>query len=134
MSHPMMFIDNDPLLARVRAIAFRFPEAAEKISHGRPTFFTKKIFTYFGASVRVDGNWTSHDQAIVVLLESEEHRAAVQDERFFVPAYLGPSRWLGIDLNSKTDWDEIAELMESSYRRTAPTKLVAQLDRASKNR
>jgi len=45
-----------------------------------------------------------------------------------VPAYLGPSGWLGIDLDERTDLDEVAELLEESYRATAPARLVAELD------
>jgi predicted DNA-binding protein (MmcQ/YjbR family) len=123
-----MFDDNDPLLGKVRAIALALPDAAEKISHGRPTFFTKKVFVYFGASVRVDGNWFAHDQSIVVLLDPEDRLALQQDPRFFVPAYLGPSGWLGFDVTPQSDWQEVSELIESSYRQTATPKLVERLD------
>jgi predicted DNA-binding protein (MmcQ/YjbR family) len=128
MSHPQLFADDDPLLARVRSIALAFPEAAEKISHGRPAFFTKKVFAYFGAALRIDGMWIQHDQSLVLLLDQEEHRIATQDPRFFVPAYFGPSGWLGIDLDVDTDWQEIAELIDSSYRQTASAKLISRLD------
>jgi predicted DNA-binding protein (MmcQ/YjbR family) len=123
-----MFEDDDPFLAKVRAIALELPGAAQKISFGRPTFFTKKVFAYYGSSVRNDGAWIAHDQSVLVQLDSEERHAATQDPRFFSPAYLGPFGWLGIDLNKRTDWGEIAELIESSYRQTAPAKLIAKLD------
>lgn len=51
-----------------------------------------------------------------------------QDERLWTPGYLGASGWLGIDLDAKTDWAEIGELIDASYRRTAPTKWVRELD------
>ena len=51
-SHPIMFDDTDPVLARVREIALALPEAAEKVTHGRPTFFTAKVFAYYGGSPR----------------------------------------------------------------------------------
>jgi hypothetical protein len=122
-----MFDDHDPLLAKVRSLALSLPEAAEKISHGRPAFFTKKVFAYFGASVRIDSTWIKHDHSLVVLLDPGEREAVAEDTRFFVPAYFGPSGWLGIDLDTRTDWSEVAELIESSYRQTAPNKLVARL-------
>ena len=37
-----------------------------------------------------------------------------------MPAYLGPSGWVGVDLDTDTDWTEIAELLDASYRLTAP--------------
>jgi predicted DNA-binding protein (MmcQ/YjbR family) len=122
-----MFDDHDPLLAKVRALTLALPEAAEKISHGRPAFFTKKVFAYFGASVRIDGTWIRHDHSLVVLLDPEEREAVAEDPRFFVPAYFGPSGWMGIDLETRTDWGEVTELIESSYRQTASSKLVARL-------
>ncbi|HWK78629.1 MmcQ/YjbR family DNA-binding protein [Microbacterium sp.] len=128
MAHPLMFSPDDPLLARVRAIALTFPEAAEKVSHGRPAFFTQKVFCYFGGSVRIDGDWVAHDAGIMVRPDAEDDPALRQDPRFWVPAYLGPSGWLGIDLDDDTDWQEITELIDASYRVTAPRRFVADLD------
>mgnify|MGYP000895616343 CR=1 FL=1 len=34
---------------------FALPGAAEKVSHGRPAFFTTKVFAYYGGSRKVDG-------------------------------------------------------------------------------
>ena len=128
MPHPLMFSPDDPLLARVRSIALALPEADEKVSHGRPAFFTQKVFCYFGGSVRVDGDWVAHDAAIMVRPDPDDDPALRQDPRFWIPAYLGPSGWLGIDLTDDTDWQEIAELVDASYRMTAPRRLVKQLD------
>lgn len=46
-----------------------------------------------------------------------------------VPAYLGPAGRLGLDLDERTDLEEVAELLEDSFRLTAPARLVATLDR-----
>lgn len=128
MAHPRMFDDDDPVLARVRRLALAFPDAAEKVSHGRPAFFTTKVFCYYGGSRRVDGEWVQHPRSVVVLPDSAEREALVQDPRSFIPAYLGPSGWIGIDLDDRTDDDELAELLEDSYRRTAGPRRVARLD------
>ena len=128
MAHPQMFDDDDPVLARVRENALSLPGAAMKISHGRPAFYTTKVFCYYGASVKVDGEWLQHPCALVVLAEPGEQEALRQDPRSFVPAYLGPYGWTGIDLDADTDWTEVVELLEESYRLTAPKRLVAQLD------
>lgn len=122
MAHPKMFDDDDPMLARVRELALAKPSAAEKVSHGRPAFFTKKVFAYYGGSVRIDGEWVQHPHAVLVLPEPDERPALEQDERVFVPAYLGPSGWLGLDLDESTDWDEVAELLDASYTLTTATR------------
>ncbi|ATG51313.1 phosphoribosylglycinamide formyltransferase [Brachybacterium vulturis] len=128
MAHPQMFDDDDPLLERVRAIALALPGAQEKISHGRPAFFTTRVHCYYGGSVRTDGHWHAHDRAVVLHLPTAETAALLEEARCFVPAYLGPSGWIGVDLDERTDAQELAELIEESYRTVAPTRLVAQLD------
>ena len=126
-----MFDEADPLLARVRSLALAFPDAAEKISHGRPAFFTKKVFAYYGGSLKVDGEWAQHPQSIMVQPDESDRRALLEDDRTFVPAYLGPSGWVGLDLDADTDWTEVAELLDASYRLTAPSRDVAELDARS---
>lgn len=128
MSHPIMFDDADPMLAQVRDLTLAFPGAAEKISHGRPAFYTQKVFAYFGGSVKVDGGYVAHDQAVMVKADPVEAPALVEEPDCFVPAYLGPSGWLGFDLHEHTDWGWITDLVEASYRLTAGKRLVAELD------
>lgn len=42
--------------------------------------------------------------------------------------YLGPSGWIGLDLDERTDRTELAELIEESYRTVAPRRLVVELE------
>ena len=129
MAHPQMFDDDDPVLARLRELCLALPGADVKISHGRPAFFTKKIFAGYGAVLKGDHHSSAHDHALVFMPDPAERAAYDQDDRFFTPAYWGPSGWLGIDLDGDgVDWDEITELIEDSYRQTAPKKLIAALD------
>jgi predicted DNA-binding protein (MmcQ/YjbR family) len=123
-----MFDDDDPYLARVRDLAAEMPGSDEKVSHGRPALFTTKVFAYYGGSLKVDGEWVEHSRSIVVRPDPDERAALLDDDRVYVPAYLGPSGWIGFDLDDDTDWDEVAELLDASYRLTAPAKLVARLD------
>ncbi len=123
-----MFDDDDPFLERVRSIGLDLPGTAEKGSHGRPAFYTTKVFAYYGSSHKVDGEWIQHPHSIVVLPDSDERQALLEDPRVIVPAYLGPSGWIAVDLDEDTDWSEIAELLDASYRLTAPKRLVAELD------
>lgn len=128
MTHPLMFDQADPLLHRVRALALAFPDAAEKVSHGRPAFFTTKVFAYYGGSVKVAGAYQQHAQSIVVLPGLDEREALLRESRCYSPAYLGPSGWIGVDLTEQTDWDELNELLEASYRQTAGRRRVALLE------
>jgi predicted DNA-binding protein (MmcQ/YjbR family) len=128
MAHPQMFDDADPELARVRELAFALPNVAEKVSHGRPAFHTKKVFAYYGGSRKLENRWEQHPNSVVVLCDPGEHLALLDHPRAYVPAYLGPSGWIGIDLGQGTDWTEVAELIDASYRLTAPKRHVEQLD------
>ncbi|MFF5229826.1 MmcQ/YjbR family DNA-binding protein [Dactylosporangium sp. NPDC000521] len=128
MAHPIMFDDADPILGRVRELALALPDAAEKISHGHPAFYTTKVFAYYGGSIKVDGTYRQHERSVLVLVDPAEREALLEDARSYVPAYLGPSGWIGVDLDDDTDWDEIAELLDASYRRTAGRRRVARLD------
>lgn len=127
MAHPQMFDDDDPVLARVREICLAYPGAGERISHGRPNFVTVRAFCWYGASERREGAWVAHEQAIIVRPDPGDEPALRQDPRFFAPAYLGASGWLAIDVAADADWDELAELVDASYRVTAPARLVRLL-------
>jgi hypothetical protein len=51
-------------------------------------------------------------------------------DRFFVPPYVGPSGWVGVWLDRRVAWKELAELLADSYRMSAPKRLLARLDGA----
>ena len=130
MSHPSMYEDDDPFLAEVRSACLRLPGAAEKVSHGRPCFFTKKIFAVYGGVAKGDHASGRYDRSVLILPDPDEAASLLQDDRFFVPAYWGPSGWIGLDLHAaEPDWTEVAELVQDSFRMTAPASLVAELDR-----
>jgi predicted DNA-binding protein (MmcQ/YjbR family) len=40
-----------------------------------------------------------------------------------VPPYVGPSGWVGVWLDGKVDWAELADLLRDSYRLVAPKRL-----------
>ncbi|MHB1010233.1 MAG: MmcQ/YjbR family DNA-binding protein [Propionibacteriaceae bacterium] len=128
MAHPVMYDEDDAVLARVRELALALPGAAEKVTHGWPAFYTVKVFAYYGGSIKVDGRYVRHDCSLLVLSDPAEYEALAQDSRVYRPAYLGPYGWLGLDLGPDTDWTEVAELLDTSYRITAPRRLVAELD------
>ena len=66
-----------------------------------------------------------YPRSIMVKVDESDRRALEQDKRFFYPAYLGPSGWLGLDFaaTKKVDWGEVRELIDASFRMVAPKKL-----------
>jgi hypothetical protein len=126
VEHPIMFDADDPLLERVRALALALPEAEERISHGRPWFSIvgRTAFAVYGSGTRGPDK-VMHPHAVVVHVDDDERPARAQDPRFFVPAYLGPKGWLGLDVDGPdTDWAEVAELLDASWRHSAPARLL----------
>ena len=132
MPHPIMYDEDDPWLGRLREMCGRMPECVEKVAHGRPTFRAGekgKVFAYFGGSVKQPGGHERHEAGLLFQPDPEDRGALEQDGRTWSPAYLGPSGWLGLDLDREDlDWDEVAELVEASYRQVASRTLLARLD------
>lgn len=128
MAHPQMFDDDDPYLARVRELALALPGSAEKVSHGRPAFYTTKVFAYYGGSRKQGDDWVQHPHSVMIQPDADDRHDLLQHRRVYVPGYLGASGWLGVDLDEHTDWTEVAELLDASFRLTAPKRNIAQLD------
>jgi hypothetical protein len=138
MPHPVMYDDGDRHFQRVRALALALPEARMKVSHGRPAFYTQKVFAYYGGSVKGPAGtggagYVEHPRCVMVLPEEEDVGFLQQDPRAFRPAYLGAHGWYGIDLDGldpqdDAGWDEVSEWLQSSFRLTAPARLARALD------
>ncbi|WP_228278243.1 MmcQ/YjbR family DNA-binding protein [Brevibacterium limosum] len=128
MAHPQMFDDDDPVLERFRTIALSLPEAKEKVSHGRPTFFTKKVFAYFGAARKdASGEVMQHPHGILVLLDPLDAEVMLERPDSFVPMYLGPTGWIGLDVEQLSD-AELRDVLADSYRNTAPAGLARLIE------
>jgi len=123
-----MFDDADPVLGRLREITLALPDAAEKVSHGIPAFYTTKVFAYYGGSVKQGDGYERHHASVLVLADPVEAPALLDSPGGYLPMYLGVSGWVGVDLDDGTDWAEIAELVETSYRLTAGVRRVRRLD------
>lgn len=131
MAHAQNFDPDDPVLAELREICLAFPDADEKVSHGRPCFFTKKVFAIYGGATNGESA-TSFDQSLVFTVDDDERLALEQHPLIFTPMYWGPSGWLGYDLSGDEkgaiDWGEVAELVEDSFRLTANKTQIQAFD------
>jgi len=108
---------------RLRAICLALPEAEEKEAWGDPTFRVRdKIFAM---EKRGDGR-------VSVWCKAPEGSQAVlvgaDPERFFVPPYVGHKGWIGMRLDRKPDWDEVAAVVRRSYRLIAPKRLATLVE------
>jgi predicted DNA-binding protein (MmcQ/YjbR family) len=122
-----MYRNNDPFLGDVRRICLALPEATETEAWGRPTFRAGKMFAIFTGSL---------EERVSLLFkpEPDERPALIEDDRFYLPPYLGPGGWLGLDFNrAPVDWEEVGELVEGSYRQIALKRMLRALDEAPRH-
>ena len=114
-------------LERLRRICLALPEAHEKEAWGDPTWRVRdRIFAM------QKGNFEGGRPSVWVKAPGGDQAALVgsDPDRFFVPPYVGHKGWVGVHLDGRMDWDELAELVEESYRLIAPKRLVVQLDQS----
>jgi hypothetical protein len=115
----------------VRRIALTLPEVNERLSHGAPCFFiqNRRPLCYYHDNHRGDGRvtlWFPVGPGV------QEEMVAAEPKRFFKPPTSSAGtfeNWVGLFLDTaELDWREIAGILEESFRRTAPKRLVAELD------
>ena len=114
-------------LPRLRKLCLAFPEAHEVEAWGAPTFrIRNKLFAMYSGADHHSGErnavWCKAPPG------DQELMVRMAPTRFFRPPYVGPSGWVGIYLDQDTDWKELKDLIEESYRMTAPKRLLAQLE------
>jgi hypothetical protein len=98
-------------LERVRRLCLALPITFEKLSHGEPTFFAgKRTFAMFSNNHHNDGH-------IAVWLAAEpgeqERLVAADPATYYRPPYVGPSGWVGINLDQIDDEELGAHIVEA---------------------
>ena len=111
-------------LPHLRKLSLSLPEAHEVEAWGAPTFRVKnKLFAMYAEA----GNHHGEGRASVWIKSDKENQALMirtQPDRFFKPAYVGPSGWIGVYLDDSPDWDEVLELLRDGWKMIAPKKLL----------
>ena len=111
-------------LEPVREVCLAFPEALEAGGVGNPSFKVRsKIFAMQHEHGGRPSLWMKAPEGVQELLVGAE------PARFFRPPYVGHAGWIGAWLDVVLDWEELGDLIEESYRMTAPKRLVAQYER-----
>lgn len=109
-------------LPRLRKVCLLFPDAHEVESWGAPTFrLNNHIFAMYaqannGHGDGREGVWikcTAINQSLMI---------AANPKRFFFPPYVGPSGWIGVYLDGRVSWKELAGILRDGYDMTASMK------------
>jgi predicted DNA-binding protein (MmcQ/YjbR family) len=113
---------SNKITDQLRAICLALPEATEKEAWGDPTFRVRdKIFAM---EKRGDGRvsvWLKAPEGFQQMIVGPD------PEAYFVPPYVGHNGWIGIRLDKRPDWHEVAKMIERSYRLVAPKRLASRL-------
>ena len=111
--------------AAVRELCLAFPDAEEFESHGSPNFRARKgkVFAVWALNHHGDGHvglWLNTPAL-------EQSRLLASSKHLYKPAYVGPSGWIGIELNKGISWKRVCELVHMAYVNSSPAKLVAKI-------
>lgn len=107
-------------LARLRRLCLGLPGAWEKVSHGEPTFWAgKRMFAMFANAANHHGSgrygvWCKATHVTQQMLIARD------PARYFRPPYAGAAGWVGIYLDEKPDWTEVAERLQHAHELAAP--------------
>src|SRR5690242_1949327 len=117
----------------VRELCLAFPGVEEFESHGSPNFRARlgkgkgKVFAVFALNHHGDG----HVALWLNTPAMEQTRLIASAPRhLFKPPYVGPSGWIGVELNRGFSWKRVAELVHMAYLNSSPAKLVARAEKA----
>jgi predicted DNA-binding protein (MmcQ/YjbR family) len=109
----------DPL-SRLRAICLALPEASEKVAWGEPTWRVReRLFA------QLDDHHHGAEHLAVWLpapLGEQEALIALDPSRFFRPPYVGPRGWVGVRIDDRPRWSQVAMLVKQAYCLVAPPR------------
>lgn len=107
-------------LERVRRLCLALPGAWEKTSHGEPTFWvgTRMFATCADAANHHGaGRHAVWCKATHVTQDLLVQRSA---DRYFIPPYVGQSGWVGIYLDRRPAWSEVADRLRHAHELVGP--------------
>jgi hypothetical protein len=117
---------EDLSLRRLTEFCLTLPECIRQMSGDHASFLVrKKVFAYY-----LDNHHGDGIVAVTCKVLPGDNKILVSafPSRFYLPAYIGARGWVALRLDVKgVDWDEVAELVLTSYRLVAPKRLIALL-------
>lgn len=126
---PDVAASGDPAaMQRIGRMCLSLPDTTVKLSHGTPHYQVRgKGFAYC---------WNDHHGIGRLELWAKGQPGAQQGwitdnpDRYYRPAYVGPSGWVGAWLDHDVDWAAIAEIVVEAYLDRLGPKWAAGLDPA----
>lgn len=116
-----MYDDSDPAIKRLREICLALPEVFEKEAWGECTFRVTggSMFAMTDNNHHNSGHvavWVKAPAMVQEILVNSDPK------RFFIPPYMGKQGWVGVRIDRKVKWDELAAILNDGYLLSAPKK------------
>jgi predicted DNA-binding protein (MmcQ/YjbR family) len=119
---------EDPRLTRLTKICLALPGSKRQTQNSHAGFTVgKRTFAYF-----LDNHHGDGIVAVACKALPGDNTALVRSnpDRFYLPAYIGPRGWVALRLDrGAIDWNEVRELVLTSYQQVTPKRRVAATSR-----
>jgi predicted DNA-binding protein (MmcQ/YjbR family) len=121
MAHPRMYDDSNAAIKRLREICLALPGVFEKEAWGECTFRVTggSMFAMTDNNHHKSGHVAVWVKAPAMVQEILVHS---DPKRFFIPPYVGKQGWVGVRIDYKVKWDELAAILKDGYLLSAPNK------------
>jgi predicted DNA-binding protein (MmcQ/YjbR family) len=121
MAHPRKYDDSNPAIKRLREVCLKLPEVFEKEAWGECTFRVTggSMFAMTDCDHHGSGHiavWVKAPAMVQEILVNSDAK------RFFVPPYMGPKGWVGVRIDYKVKWDEVAGILKDGYEMSLPKR------------
>ena len=116
-------------MERVGRMSLALPDTSVRPAHGAPAYqirgrtFATVMDNHHGSG-RIE-LWIKGAPG------AQAEWVATDPERYYVPAYVGPTGWIGVWLDRPIDWSAVAELLVEGYLIQAGPRVGAELDPAA---
>ena len=111
---------NKNISDAVRDVCLGMNDVSEVISRGSPNFrVANKTFAIYQINHHGDGRialWLNSPPGAQKFYVKENQTF------YFVPPYVGPRGWLGLNLDKGLDWQIISQRIHEAYANVAPAK------------
>ena len=121
MAHLRMYDDSNPAIRRLREICLALPGVFEKEAWGECTFRVTggSMFAMTDNNHHNSGHVAVWVKAPAMVQEILVHS---DPKRFFIPPYVGKQGWVGVRIDYKVKWEEVAAILKDGYLLSAPNK------------
>jgi phosphoribosylglycinamide formyltransferase-1 len=112
----------------VDALASALPDVLRKTSHGSPGWAVGSEKTAKHFAILADRHHGEDSIGLLVKASGADEMTGLieaQPDLYYWPKYYGASGWLGLRLNRPdTDWEDVRDWLERSWRACAPPRLT----------